>query len=164
VRNAPINIQNVVTYDVVVEFDNPNFRLKPGMTANVSIIVAQREGVLTVPNAALRFTPPVAGRASGSPADRIATGAERPPGKTARQLDALSRQVWTVTENDDPESMPVQVGISDGVRTEITSSNLKPGDPLIVGVESVRGERRSNDLPPGFGTGQQRSPRRDRAI
>ena len=55
VRNAPINIQNVVTYDVVVEFDNPNFRLKPGMTASVSIIVAHREGVLTVPNAALRF-------------------------------------------------------------------------------------------------------------
>ncbi|MGH7258079.1 MAG: efflux RND transporter periplasmic adaptor subunit, partial [Nitrospiraceae bacterium] len=137
VRNAPINIQNVVTYDVVVEFDNPNFRLKPGMTANVSIIVAHRESVLTVPNAALRFTPPGAGRDSGSPVGRIAKMPEGSSKKTA-----LSRQVWTVNENDDPESMAVQVGISDGVRTEITSSNLKPGDPLIVGVESVRGERR----------------------
>jgi len=164
VRNAPINIQNVVTYDVVVEFDNPNFRLKPGMTANVSIIVARREGVLTVPNAALRFMPPGAGRDNGSFAGRIATMPEGSPEKTSRQFDAYSRQVWTMNEKDDPESMAVQVGISDGVRTEITSSNLKPGDPLIVGVESVRGERRTNDLPPGFGTGQQRSPRRDRGI
>ena len=164
VRNAPINIQNVVTYDVVVEFDNPNFRLKPGMTANVSIIVARREGVLAVPNAALRFMPPGAGRDSGSSVGRIATMSEGSPEKTAKQFDAYSRQVWTMNEKDDPESMAVQVGISDGVRTEITSSNLKPGDPLIVGVESVRGERRSSDLPPGFGTGQQRSPRRDRGI
>ncbi len=164
VRNAPINIQNVVTYDVVVEFDNPNFRLKPGMTANVSIIVAHREGVLTAPNAALRFTPPVAGRDSGSPTGRIAAMPEGSSEKIAQQRDARSRQVWTVNENDDPESMAVQVGISDGVRTEITSSTLKPNDPLIVGIESLRGERRSNDLPPGFGTGQPRSPRRDRGF
>ena len=161
VRNAPINIQNVVTYDVVVEFDNPNFRLKPGMTANVSIIVAHREGVLTVPNAALRFVPPGTGRDSGSPVGRIVKMPQESAEKTARPVDALSRQVWIVNENDDPESMAVQVGISDGVHTEITSSHLKPGDPLIVGIESPRGERRSNDLPPGFGTGQQRSPRRD---
>ena len=44
VRNAPINVQNVVTYDVVVEFDNPDFRLKPGMTANVSIVIEARAG------------------------------------------------------------------------------------------------------------------------
>ena len=76
VRNAPINIQNVVTYDVVVEFENPEFRLKPGMTANVAIVVAKREQVLKVPNSVLRFNPPKAvhrryGCRSGLQADSL---------------------------------------------------------------------------------------------
>ena len=54
-------MQNVVTYNVVVNVDNQDLRLKPGMTANVSIVVAQRDAVLKVPNAALRFTPPTSG-------------------------------------------------------------------------------------------------------
>jgi HlyD family secretion protein len=66
VRLAPINVQNVVTYNVVVNVDNQDLRLKPGMTANVSIVVAQRDAVLKVPNAALRFTPPTAGQADRS--------------------------------------------------------------------------------------------------
>ncbi len=57
IRNAPIIVQNVVTYDVVVEVDNRDLRLKPGMTANVSITVARRDDVLMVPNAAFRFSP-----------------------------------------------------------------------------------------------------------
>src|SRR5437870_4626481 len=58
VRNAPISVQNVVTYNVVIGVDNRDLQLKPGMTANVSMIVAQRDAVLKVPNAALRFAPP----------------------------------------------------------------------------------------------------------
>ncbi|MSU58867.1 MAG: efflux RND transporter periplasmic adaptor subunit [Pedosphaera sp.] len=58
VRNAPTTVQNVVTYDVVIEVANPDLKLKPGMTANVSIVVARRENVLKIPNAALRFRPP----------------------------------------------------------------------------------------------------------
>ena len=57
VRNAPITVQNVVTYDVVVRVDNPELKLKPGMTANVSIILDEKKGVLRVSNAALRFRP-----------------------------------------------------------------------------------------------------------
>jgi len=57
IRNAPQVIQNVVTYDVVIQVDNKELRLKPGMTANVTIVVAHREGVLRVPNAALRYMP-----------------------------------------------------------------------------------------------------------
>ncbi|MCG6537934.1 MAG: efflux RND transporter periplasmic adaptor subunit, partial [Syntrophales bacterium LBB04] len=55
VRKAPITVQNVVTYDVVVKVDNPDLKLMPGMTANISIIVAKKENVLKIPNAALRF-------------------------------------------------------------------------------------------------------------
>ena len=60
VRNAPITVQNVVTYDTVISVSNDDLKLKPGMTANVSIIIAQRESVLTIKNAALRFRPPEA--------------------------------------------------------------------------------------------------------
>src|ERR671922_568099 len=57
VRNAPITVQNVVTYDAVVEVPNPDLKLKPGMTANVTFLIAERSNVLKVPNAALRFQP-----------------------------------------------------------------------------------------------------------
>ena len=57
VRNAPTTVQNVVTYDTVIEVGNPDLKLKPGMTANVSIVVAERQNVITIPNAALRFRP-----------------------------------------------------------------------------------------------------------
>ena len=58
VRNSPTTVQNVVTYDAVIEVSNADLKLKPGMTANVSIVVARRENVLKIPNAALRFRPP----------------------------------------------------------------------------------------------------------
>ncbi len=57
IRNAPTTIQNVVTYDIVIQVGNKDLKLKPGMTANVSILIAHREGVLKIPNAALRFQP-----------------------------------------------------------------------------------------------------------
>src|SRR5207237_10279105 len=58
VRNAPIRVQNVVTYDTVVSVSHPDLKLKPGMTANVSIVVAQRDNILEIKNAALRYHPP----------------------------------------------------------------------------------------------------------
>jgi HlyD family secretion protein len=58
IRNSPTTVQNVVTYDTVIEVSNPDLKLRPGMTANASIITAQRSGVLKIPNAALRFRPP----------------------------------------------------------------------------------------------------------
>jgi HlyD family secretion protein len=57
IRNAPIIVQNVVTYDVVIKMENPELKLKPGMTANVSIILSIKKDVLGIPNAALRFSP-----------------------------------------------------------------------------------------------------------
>src|SRR5204863_5277993 len=57
VRNAPITVQNVVSYDTVISVNNPDMKLKPGMTANVSIIIASRSNALKIPNAALRFRP-----------------------------------------------------------------------------------------------------------
>ncbi len=109
VRNAPITLQNVVTYDVVVKVANPELKLKPGMTANVSIVVASRQGVLKVPNAALRFRPSANGKA---PLDK-------------------DRGVWVV-EDGKPKRIKVTTGISDGVYTELVSGDIKEGQELIV--------------------------------
>ena len=56
------------------------------------------------------------------------------------------------------------MGISDGTYSEIVTTEVNEGDQVIIGIESVRGDRKGGDLPPGFGSGQQRSPRRDRGI
>ena len=162
VRLAPINVQNVVTYNVVVGVDNKDLRLKPGMTANVSIVVAQRDQVLKVPNAALRFMPPKSDlaerRAIDSPAVK---GQGGPAVRTAGS--AAARAIWKQAESGELISVPVQTGISDGLATEILSDGVTEGDQVIVGVEQPRGERRGSDLPPGFGT-QQRRPSRERGM
>jgi HlyD family secretion protein len=85
VRNAPITVQNVVTYDAVVTVSNPRTLLRPGMTANVSFIIAKHEGVLKVPNAALRFQPDGAAPPSG-----VAGGGDTGPGD---RLQALQRRL-----------------------------------------------------------------------
>ena len=169
VRNAPINIQNVVTYDVVVEVENPNFRLKPGMTANVSIVVARRDGVLKIPNAALRFTPPLGQLGHRDPRPSAAMpAASASPSVGARSValspDARGKLVWRLNAGGDPESTVVQVGISDGLFTEAGAGELQEGDHVIVGIEVPRGDRKGSELPPGFGSGQQRSSRRDRSL
>ena len=168
VRLAPINVQNVVTYNVVVAVDNQDLRLKPGMTANVSIVVAQKDRVLKVPNAALRFTPPQSDRAEGHSSER--NGA-KPEGRVAhgQQVAASTdsggpaNRVWRLEASDDLEPVMIQTGISDGVSTEVVAGPLGEGDLVVVGVDSPRGERRTSDLPPGFGSGQRRTGR-DRGL
>ena len=165
VRNAPINIQNVVTYDVVVEFDNPAFRLKPGMTANVSIVVAKKENILKVPNSALRFTPPKTVRdeqASGRPAKGEGDG--RMSGGAAPEPGPRRLAIWKQGADEALERVPVEMGISDGAYAEIGSASINEGDQVIIGIDSPRGDRKGGDLPPGFGSGQQRGARRDRGL
>ena len=166
VRNAPVNVQNVVTYDVVVEVDNPNFRLKPGMTANVSIVIARLDDTLKVPNAALRFIPPHARREPASRSARPAPSSRpsRDGKPTVSSVRLQEKQVWVLNADGDPETATVEVGISDGSYTAVNSSGLKEQDPLIVGIELPRGDRRGGELPPGFGSGQSRSSRRERGI
>jgi HlyD family secretion protein len=154
VRLAPINIQNVVTYNVVIGVDNKDLRLKPGMTANVAIVVAQRDQVLKVPNAALRFMPPkTEGDRRGSEGQATKAEGGRPIGGAAGQ----SRTVWTQMESGDLVSLSVQTGISDGITTEVLSGGLTEGESVIIGIEQPLGERKSSELPPGFGN--QRRPR-----
>jgi HlyD family secretion protein len=153
VRLAPMNVQNVVTYNVVVGVDNPDLRLKPGMTANVSIVVAQRDQVLKVPNAALRFMPPKTER-DRRRSDGQATRANGVgPVRTAGDM-GQSKTVWKQVESGDLVDLPIQTGVSDGVSTEVLSSGLTEGDLVVVGIEPPFGERKANELPPGFGIPQ----------
>jgi len=114
-RQAPITVQNVVTYDVVVQVQNRDFKLMPGMTANVSIIVATKDDVLRIPNAALRF----------KPAERATEKA--PAGGGEKKGPGL----W-VLENGKPKRVSVTLGISDGNFTEILSGDLKEGQLIII--------------------------------
>lgn len=153
VRLAPINVQNVVTYNVVVGVDNTDLRLKPGMTANVSIIVAQNDKALKVPNAALRFRPPLSEITRPEVQINGATASVVAGGSVLKSDESLTQKgVWKVTENDSLAQIPVQTGISDGVATEILSGDLKEGDKVVIGLEQSSGEERGSELPPGFGS------------
>ena len=110
VRIAPITVQNVVTYDVVIAVDNSDFKLKPGMTANVSVIVAEKKDIPRIPNAALRFRP----------AERTKT--------TQLQKGA---GVW-ILENEKPKRLPVTVGISDANFTELAAGELREDQEVII--------------------------------
>ncbi|MGQ0694215.1 MAG: efflux RND transporter periplasmic adaptor subunit [Nitrospiraceae bacterium] len=164
VRLAPINVQNVVTYNVVVAVDNQDLRLKPGMTANVSIVVAQKDHVVKIPNAALRFSPPQSDRTEGYSGGGRSVKAEARAG--GGQLTAVlpesggqTRPIWKLGASGDLEPMTIQTGISDGVSTEVVAGPVTEGDMVVVGIDTSRDERRTSELPPGFGGGQRRSPR-----
>jgi HlyD family secretion protein len=126
VRNAPTTVQNVVTYDVVVAVANPELKLKPGMTANVSIITDRKNDVLLVPNAAFRFKPDTAGKER-----------DRQPG------------VWLLVDGK-PKKTPVTTGLNDGSNTEIVSGGIKEGDPVII--EAVKNGKTGQAAarPPGM--------------
>lgn len=134
VRNAPITVQNVVTYDVVIKVDNPELRLKPGMTANVSIIIGKKTDALRIPNAALRFRPsePDKGKA--------------PRDSSARQKDGPS--VW-ILQDGKPHSVRIKTGISDGSYTECVSGDIREGQEVIV-EEIVKGKGRQAPAGPRF--------------
>ena len=128
IRKAPLVVQNVVTYDVVVSAQNPDQRLLPGMTANVRIVIQQKEGVLQVPNAALRFRP-----AGAEPAERERTAA-RPGGSGGRGGAGPAGRVWVVGPNGKPTAITLGLGITDGTYTEVAKGELQEGQAVIVGL------------------------------
>jgi HlyD family secretion protein len=140
IRKAPLVVQNVVTYDVVVSAKNPEQRLLPGMTANVRIIIEQKEGVLQVPNAALRFRPP------GMDAER--ERAARPGPGGGRGGGAPAGRVWVVGVDGKPAAIPLQLGIGDGTYTEVAKGEIKEGQQVIVGVAVPADRLQQQGAPP----------------
>ena len=160
VRNAPITVQNVVTYDTVIGVSNPDLKLKPGMTANVSIIVAQKDNVLQIKNAALRYRPSEGGPAEissakaaggGSPS-RAPGGAQRGGGHERRTSD---RTVY-VLSGSRPQAVQIKTGISDGVVTEVIEG-LKEGDRVVT-AELASKSPAASPPPNPFSGGGRRFP------
>jgi HlyD family secretion protein len=135
IRQAPISVQNVVTYNVVIAVENPGLKLMPGMTANVRIVVAEKPDVLKISNAALRFRP-----AAGPPLDgsvRAATG-----GEATRDGP---RTIWVLAGRR-LRPVIVRLGISDGTYTEVLEGDLREGEAVVVGTGS-RDQGRSTGGP-----------------
>lgn len=128
---------NVVTYKTVLSVANDDLALRPGMTATARIVTANRENVLLVPNAALRFTPPAAGNApSGGIVSRLVP---RPPISNNKPQVATSGTplVWVLRDGQ-AVAIPVRTGPSNGRQTEITGGDLQPGMPVIVEYQETR--------------------------
>jgi HlyD family secretion protein len=167
IRQAPQVVQNVVTYNTVVTVSNIDLKLKPGMTANVKLLVARRENALLVPNAAFRFRVETSSSASGQRSGGSSSGggaptsggqgrgaggagsAPRAGGLTtgagggrgtdgvARQGEGSRQRVYVLAEGK-PVERQVKIGLSDGQRTEIVEG-LAEGDAVIVGTGQLRG-------------------------
>jgi HlyD family secretion protein len=134
VRQAPITVQNVVTYDVVVNVTNPEFLLKPGMTANVTIVTARRDNVVRIPVDALRFHPRAIARAQSD-------------GAANSQLGGRSATVW-IPEGSAVQPVSLTIGLSDGAWVQMVSGPLKPGDQVVT--EEARSAGAGQIPPPGM--------------
>jgi HlyD family secretion protein len=131
VRNAPITVQNVVTYDTVIGVSNPDLKLKPGMTANVSIVIAHKDDVLQIKNAALRYRPPDA-----TPVETTRTGTNRmgrpAGGRGGTAHEGVERTVYVLPSGASrPQPRQIKTGISDGIVTEVVEG-LKEGDRVVT--------------------------------
>lgn len=127
IRNAPTTVSNVVTYEVIVKVDNPELKLKPGMTANVSIVISDKKDILRIPNAALRVKIQTPESAAAAPRG---TG------------------VWLL-ENTQPRRVLLSTGISDNRFTEVLSGNLTEGSAVIVEVRDNAKKTSARSGPPG---------------
>jgi HlyD family secretion protein len=175
-RLNPQNVQNVVTYNVVIDVDNPEQKLKPGMTANLTITIDERNNVLKVANAALRFTPQDASlQKSGSPntnapatrkGNRSGSGSKSDGSTnsggavsdfapaTAPVLAGQTRIVWVLGQDGKPQRRRIKIGLSDGASTEVVEGNLQEGEMVITGQTLASGASKSNtnqSSAPGFG-------------
>jgi HlyD family secretion protein len=134
IRNSYSNVQNVVTYDTVIAVDNKDLKLRPGMTANVSIIITRRENALKIPNAALRFRPLDAPpTAKGPPSPSGAPGGQKGEGHKQGERQ-FSRTIYVLPAGSNkPQPVQIKIGISDGTSTEVVDG-LKDGDQVVTGV------------------------------
>ncbi len=143
VRMNPTTVQNVVTYDTVILFDNPELKLFPGMTAYVTIPVANATGVLKVPNGALRYKPDLKPEQIRALYEKYGIAAPSGKGKrNASQQDQGASDVavlWKVRPDKSLEPVQIKTGITDHTYTEVAQllkGQINPGDPLVTGAQT----------------------------
>ena len=125
VHNSPKTVNGVVTFPGVLLVDNKEGLLRPGLTATVEILVAQIPNALRVPNAALRFTPPV-------------TVVPKPPEAPQAPNGKVAGRVWVLAKDGKPEARGLILGRSDGRLTEIVSGKLAAGEAVLTDLKTPR--------------------------
>ena len=151
IRSAPIIVQNVVNYNAVIAVENPELKLRPGMTATVSILVAQREHVLKIPKAALRFQPQLTPKER----EQFVTAfqqhqAGHAPGSTGaalRRAWQTTTKVWTLTPEGTLLPIIVRLGINDDQFSELQDGDVQEGQELIIGLNDKDGRGASGARP-----------------
>jgi len=135
-------VQNVVTYDTVIDFENPEEKLLPGQTAYVTIPIGHCADCVKIPNAALRFTPEM-------PRTQLQQLYEkyRIPSEATRPHIGGTQVVWVVGKDKKLKPMAVKVGITDYSYTEMQKGDLKHGDALVTGEELAQGSRSQGTFP-----------------
>jgi len=182
IRNSAVTVQNVVTYNAIIDVENPELKLKPGMTANVSLIHDERQDALRIPNSVLRFRPApgtferperragdgqqAAARSESASAGAAASSADAPRGGRARgqgrpdgaEAGAADRRTVWILLDGKPKPVRIKTGLSDGNLTEVVSGDLTETSALIVdastGATAANSGSARNARP-----GQTRAPR-----
>ncbi len=150
IRNAAQTVQNVVTYNALIDVANDDLKLRPGMTANTTVIYAEKDDVLAIPNQALRFRPPPemtpsASASGGGPGSGTGRGRGNWGGGGARSAGSgvprgegpESKTLWVMRDGK-PQSISVQTGLTDGTNTELVGGELAEGD-LVITDATVKG-------------------------
>ena len=171
VRMNATTVQNVVTYDTIVEFVNPDMKLFPGMTAYVSIPVASVSNVVKIPNAALRYKPDLPAEqiqelyskygisvSQTKQPSRAADTTSQQPGGGTREHAAPGGNgasdaavVWKLLPDKSLQPIQVHIGLTDHTFTAMTAGDLKPGEELVTGATTAKAA-----APPTMGGGQRR--------
>ena len=131
VRYASEVTDDVVTYKAVLAVENPDLRLRPGMTATATITVAEETGALLVPNAALRWAPPRAANGQAGAAGLAGLILPSAASRMGSSAVGTGRSIWVLREGA-PVEVPVQIGASDGRMSVVMGEGLAKGDPVIT--------------------------------
>jgi HlyD family secretion protein len=134
VRKSPTTTQNVVTYQTIISVDNPEQKLFPGMTANITILVAQRTNALLISNAALRFTPPITAQYDGVPPMKL-----KPDERLVYAASADGKKL---------KPMVIKTGITDGLNTEILDGLTDGGAVVTTTLGAMTGNGFGPPPPP----------------
>jgi HlyD family secretion protein len=144
VRNAPINVQNVITYDVVAAVDNPKLELRPGMTATITITTATSDDALLLPVRALRFRPER--REGAEPASPSA-----PESGGASPKGPRTPEVWMLLPDGSLKRVKVRTAVQDESYAELVAGDLRQDDRVVVGYKRAEPASTANaQRPPAF--------------